>query len=297
MRCRPTDALAADTLAPLTAISVPQPNATLPAGTVTVSGTATDNAGVAAVQVPIHNRQTGLRLRADGTWGSFTWTDATTTSPGNMTTTWTHTFTAQPPLHARGRRTRHRIPLRPHPRIGRLHARGTTRGQAGHRADPDRRSALRHASAMPNVNALLAEHGVSFPNGFVVNALCCPSRATITKSAYSYTTRVYQNSGTYGPFPGFDDSSTIATWLDPAGYRTSMVGKHFSVWAARAGYGSASPFLCVPQPDILTTTQLQRDRRIRRACDHPPTADPQLHVEVAHRHPSPQATPDASVHR
>jgi arylsulfatase A-like enzyme len=57
------------------------------------------------------------------------------------------------------------------------------------------------------------------------------------KGAYSHGTRVYQNSGTFGPFPGFNDSSSIATWLDAAGYRTALVGKYFNGYtSAKASY-------------------------------------------------------------
>src|SRR5436190_24324364 len=40
--------------------------------------------------------------------------------------------------------------------------------------------------AMPNVQRLLADHGVTFRNGFVVNSLCCPSRASILTGRYSH---------------------------------------------------------------------------------------------------------------
>src|SRR5439155_21422676 len=44
---------------------------------------------------------------------------------------------------------------------------------------------------MPNVERLLVHHGVQFTNGFVVNSLCCPSRASILTGDYSHTTGVY----------------------------------------------------------------------------------------------------------
>jgi N-acetylglucosamine-6-sulfatase len=81
---------------------------------------------------------------------------------------------------------------------------------------------------MPNVQALLVDRGVTFSNAFVVNSLCCPSRASILTGQYSHTTGVYQNSGDHGGFSVFEDGSTIATWLRDAGYRTSLIGKYLN---------------------------------------------------------------------
>jgi arylsulfatase A-like enzyme len=82
--------------------------------------------------------------------------------------------------------------------------------------------------AMPAVQQNLVDHGVTFRNGFVVNSLCCPSRASILTGDYSHTTGVYKNKSDYGGFPAFNDSSTIATWLDGAGYRTALIGKYLN---------------------------------------------------------------------
>lgn len=91
--------------------------------------------------------------------------------------------------------------------------------------------------AMPRVQELLAARGITFTNAFNTNPFCCPARASILKGAYSHGTRVYQNSGTFGPFPAFNDSSSIATWLDAAGYRTALIGKYFNGYtSSRASY-------------------------------------------------------------
>ncbi len=82
---------------------------------------------------------------------------------------------------------------------------------------------------LPNVESSLVEHGVTFSNGFVVNSLCCPSRASILTGQYSHSTLVYDNGGQYGGFRSFhQDSSTIATWLHAAGYRTALLGKYLN---------------------------------------------------------------------
>ncbi len=85
---------------------------------------------------------------------------------------------------------------------------------------------------MPNVQRLLVDEGIRFSNGYVVNPLCCPSRSSILTGAYSHTTGVYTNDpDMHGGFPAFRDGSTIATWLQAAGYRTSLFGKYLN------GYG------------------------------------------------------------
>ncbi len=82
---------------------------------------------------------------------------------------------------------------------------------------------------MPNVKRLLADRGVTFANSFVVNPLCCPSRASILTGDYSHTTGEWWNAPPWGGFPKFhNDHSTIATWLHDAGYRTALFGKYLN---------------------------------------------------------------------
>jgi arylsulfatase A-like enzyme len=83
--------------------------------------------------------------------------------------------------------------------------------------------------AMPAVQGNLVDRGVTFTNGFVVNSLCCPSRASILTGEYSHSTGVYRNGPPpHGGFSAFHDSSTLATWLQGAGYRTALVGKYLN---------------------------------------------------------------------
>src|SRR5438105_10197057 len=107
--------------------------------------------------------------------------------------------------------------------------------------------------AMKQTKQLLVKPGVRFHNGFVVDPLCCPSRTSILTGEYSHTTGIYQNEPPHGGFADFKDSSTIATWLQAAGYRTGLVGKYlngyendtyippgWSQWAAFDGPGYLS---------------------------------------------------------
>jgi arylsulfatase A-like enzyme len=87
--------------------------------------------------------------------------------------------------------------------------------------------------AMPTVRSTLVDRGVRFTNGFVVNPLCCPSRASILTGNYSHTTGVFRNDPPHGGFEAFDDRSTVATWLQEAGYRTALVGKYLNGYRGR----------------------------------------------------------------
>ena len=84
--------------------------------------------------------------------------------------------------------------------------------------------------AMPTVRSQLVAKGVSFSNGYVSNPVCCPSRSSTLTGQYSHTTRVYTNhpKEPFGGFPAFDDRSTVATWLQQAGYRTALMGKYLN---------------------------------------------------------------------
>jgi len=85
---------------------------------------------------------------------------------------------------------------------------------------------------VPKVNALLADRGATFANYFVTLSTCCPSRASILRGQYPHNHGVNTNLGPSGGFPKFHaegfESSTIATWLKSAGYRTALMGKYLN---------------------------------------------------------------------
>ncbi len=91
-------------------------------------------------------------------------------------------------------------------------------------------------NVMPTVRARIARHGVRLTRAYVTNPSCCPSRASMLTGDYSHTTGVWQNSGEHGGFTAFDDDSTLATWLEDAGYRTGLFGKYMNGYSPRAGY-------------------------------------------------------------
>jgi N-acetylglucosamine-6-sulfatase len=85
---------------------------------------------------------------------------------------------------------------------------------------------------MPKTRSLLAGGGVKFTKAFVTNSLCCPSRTSILRGQYSHNHRVLSNRPPLGGFEKLHSSgrenSTMATWLDDAGYDTMFVGKYLN---------------------------------------------------------------------
>jgi arylsulfatase A-like enzyme len=93
---------------------------------------------------------------------------------------------------------------------------------------------------MPKTRALVGGSGVTFTNFHATNPVCCPSRSTYLTGQYSHTHGVESNQAPNGGFANFDDSSTLATWLDGAGYHTTHIGKYLN------GYGNAQNRAYIP---------------------------------------------------
>ena len=79
-----------DTVAPDTAVSTPAQGATVPAGAVTITGTATDNVGVQRVEVSLYDRTSGRYWNGTAFVTGFRWVPATASlvSPGAASTGW-----------------------------------------------------------------------------------------------------------------------------------------------------------------------------------------------------------------
>ena len=80
---------------------------------------------------------------------------------------------------------------------------------------------------MPHVRRLLAARGLTYENSFSPYPLCCPARASFLTGQYAHNHGVLGNAAPYG-FGGFDDSATLATSMQAAGYRTAFVGKYLN---------------------------------------------------------------------
>ncbi len=79
-----------DTAAPDSTIATPANKANVPAGSVTATGTSTDDKGVTEVRIAVRNRDNNLWLQGDGSWGAaYAYRLATVASPGATSTGWT----------------------------------------------------------------------------------------------------------------------------------------------------------------------------------------------------------------
>jgi N-acetylglucosamine-6-sulfatase len=85
---------------------------------------------------------------------------------------------------------------------------------------------------LPGIREVMGANGITFKNAYVTYSLCCPSRATILRGQYPHNHSIIGNSLPEGGEQKFRnlgrDESTIATWLDDAGYRTKLIGKYMN---------------------------------------------------------------------
>ncbi|MFI6073295.1 sulfatase [Actinoplanes sp. NPDC051343] len=92
---------------------------------------------------------------------------------------------------------------------------------------------------MPHVLAL-EKQGTTFADYTVTDSLCCPSRSSIFSGRFPHDTGIYTNGGRDGGFQTFksrgEESSTFATDLQRAGYRTAMMGKYLNGYAPNDKY-------------------------------------------------------------
>lgn len=86
-----------------------------------------------------------------------------------------------------------------------------------------------HAS---RINTLIGDQGAKFTNNFVTLSLCCPSRTATLRGQFAHNTGVFTNNLPDGGFAKvYSDgleNSTVATWLQAAGYRTALFGKYLN---------------------------------------------------------------------
>src|SRR5215218_1232953 len=82
------------------------------------------------------------------------------------------------------------------------------------------------------IRVVMGTNGTTFENAYVTFSLCCPSRATMLRGQYPHNHGIIDNAlpdGGEGKFRNLGrDRSTIATWLDDAGYQTKLVGKYMN---------------------------------------------------------------------
>jgi len=101
---------------------------------------------------------------------------------------------------------------------------------------------------MPNLQENIIESGTAFTNSFVSSPLCCPSRATTLTGLYPHNHGILFNQPVFinethvvkGGFEDFNDTSTLATWLQKEGWETGFIGKYMN------GYGYDTSSLYIP---------------------------------------------------
>ncbi len=89
-------------------------------------------------------------------------------------------------------------------------------------------NALMQGGWMPNLKKYIVDKGTAFGESFVSNPMCCPSRTIFLTGQYSHNNGVWNNNYPWGGVSNLDDSSTVATWLQNAGYRTCLIGKYLN---------------------------------------------------------------------
>lgn len=93
---------------------------------------------------------------------------------------------------------------------------------------------------MPNLKRYIVDVGFDFVASFSTGPFASPSRATFLTGQYPHNHGEIGGNSWIGSATRLDDSSTIATWLKAAGYRTGMVGRYLT------GYGLFTDPLYVP---------------------------------------------------
>ncbi len=87
-------------------------------------------------------------------------------------------------------------------------------------------------SYMPHLQDSMISQGLTIEEYFITTPLCCPSRATYLRGQFTHNHGVLRNDQPYGGFWEFHrlarESSTVATWMQAAGYRTVMLGKYLN---------------------------------------------------------------------
>ncbi len=145
--------------------------------------------------------------------------------------------------------------------------------------------------------------GRRFDNAFVPFSVCCPSRASILTGNNAHTHGVWGNRLPNGGAARFADSSTLATWLDDAGYETGLFGKYLNRygedvpgtyvppgwdrWLATSSGGSYFDWVVSDQAVVRSQSGYQTTYYAQQAADFIENADPSTPVFTYYAPPAP----------
>ena len=200
-------AAVADATPPSVAIGAPAAHATV-SGLVALAATASDDVGVAGVRFEVD----GVRVGAEDTTApySVTW-DASAAIGSRVITAIARDAAGNSAVSTP-------VPV--------TVAAPATRPNVVVVLTDDQRAD--HMGYLPLTTALLAGEAVRFEQAFATTPLCCPSRASLLTGLYAHNHGVMKNAAPNGGATSFRPASTIATWLQGAGYRTALVGKYLN---------------------------------------------------------------------
>jgi N-acetylglucosamine-6-sulfatase len=90
----------------------------------------------------------------------------------------------------------------------------------------------RSMEQLGGIQQVMGSNGTTFKNAYVTYSLCCPSRATFLRGQYPHNHGILGNVPPLGGEAKFRnlslDRSTVATWLNDAGYQTKYIGKYMN---------------------------------------------------------------------
>ena len=88
----------------------------------------------------------------------------------------------------------------------------------------------RSMEQLGGIRSIMNANGVTFENAYVTYPLCCPSWASMLRGQYPHNHDILYNAPPLGGEWKFRNSgrdrSTIATWLNDAGYQTKYIGRY-----------------------------------------------------------------------
>lgn len=94
---------------------------------------------------------------------------------------------------------------------------------------------------LPNVKRLVGESGVTFTDAMAPTPICVPARASLLSGQYAHNHGAHTIHGPDGGYPSFDDSDTIATSMQSAGYTTLFTGKYLNEYGEQGSKHDVPP--------------------------------------------------------